>query len=107
MGPGEWQLVNKDVIDHLRTKAEKRMAKSKDFIKLRDDIKKQQKKPPTLLTVGDLVKGKNLAAEKDEEADDKDQGPLTRDERIKKYLERPETLETLQIAADLVKELRP
>jgi carboxyl-terminal processing protease len=107
MGPGEWQLVNKDVIDHLRTKAEKRMAKSKDFKKLRDDIKKQQKKPPTLLTVGDLLKGKNLAAEKDEEADDKDQGPLTRDERIKKYLERPETLETLQIAADLVKELRP
>lgn len=105
MGPGEWQLVNKDMIDHLKAKSEKRMAQSKDFKKIRDDLKKD-KKPPTLISIGDLVKGKNLDAELDEDADEPDV-LLSRDERIKKYMERPETLETVQIAADLIKELRP
>jgi carboxyl-terminal processing protease len=121
-GPSSWVQVNKSLIKKLYDKAEARVAASKDFKKIQDDIKKNAKRGKVLVA-GDLLKdketkdkskdGKKNALGKDgevhvaaDDADADDEGAnLTREERKKKYLERADVQEALQIGADLAVEL--
>jgi hypothetical protein len=89
------------------------IAASKDFKKIKDEIEKIHKRGK-LIVVGDLIKDKTKDKKdpsKDKghepgEPDDDDNSNLTREERKKKYFERADIVEALNIAADLAIELK-
>ncbi len=112
-GDGAWKTLEKVQIDSLKEKSAKRIAQSKDFKKIVDDIAKHKKKGKTLV-VGDLVKGKSkdgkvkettAAAAEEEEDPEESSRYLSREERMKKYLERADIQEAVTIAAELEVEL--
>ncbi len=114
-GKGAWSQVNKDTIKKLKDKSAVRIADSKEFKKIKEEIDKIKKRGK-LIVVGDLIKDKTKDKEKDPskkkdlepgEAPDEDENAnLSREERKKKYLERADVVEALNIAADLAVELK-
>lgn len=130
-GPSAWSQVPQVVIKKLKEHSEARVKASKDFKKIEDDIAKNKKRGK-LLIAGDLLKDKETK-EKDKmagkdkdkkkpmvdgrpvtpedpaaaaEPGDDDEGTnLTREERKKKYLERADVQEALQISAELAVEM--
>ncbi len=107
IGPDQWHVVNKEMIDHLKQKSNTRVEASKDFKKVLADLAKAKKKPETLMSIAAILKGKDPNATKAEEDEDKDTPSPTREERIKEYLKRAEIIEAVNIASDLVIELTP
>jgi len=120
-GPSAWVQVNAPLIKKLKEKSEVRVSAAKDFKKILDDIAKNKKRGK-MLVAGDLLKDKeskdkDKTSKKvhvdgqpvggvDNEMDpDEDGANLTREERKKKYLERADIQEALQISADLSAEL--
>jgi carboxyl-terminal processing protease len=121
-GPSAWQSVSPSLVKKLKEKSEGRVVGSKEFKKIEEDIVKNKKRGK-LLIAGDLIH--------DKEAKDKDKGAakhvkgvspdgkpvdaegemedenanLTREERKKKYMERADIQEAIQIGADLSVEL--
>jgi carboxyl-terminal processing protease len=112
-GKGAWVQVDKPLIKRLKDKSMVRIAASKDFKKIKDEIEKIHKRGK-LIVVGDLIKDKTKDKKdpsKDKghepgEPDDDDNSNLTREERKKKYFERADIVEALNIAADLAIELK-
>jgi carboxyl-terminal processing protease len=112
-GKGAWVQVDKPLIKRLKDKSMVRIAASKDFKKIKDEIEKIHKRGK-LIVVGDLIKDKTKDKKdpsKDKERepgepDDDDNSNLTREERKKKYFERADIVEALNIAADLAIELK-
>ena len=111
-GKGAWSQVNKDIIKVLKDKSEPRIAQGEGFKKVRDDIAKFKKRGK-MIVVGDLIKDHekdkdpNKKKDVDPAAEDEDeQLNLSRDERKKKYLERADVVEAVNVAADLVAELK-
>jgi carboxyl-terminal processing protease len=104
IGPDRWQVVNKDMLDNLRAKAKPRIAKATDFKKAIAELKKP--KPSTVVSIAELLKGKDPNSTKDED-DDKDELRPSREERIKEYLKRADVAESINIATDLVGEMGP
>lgn len=106
-GPAAWIPLEPDLLKRLKTKSTPRVAASAEFKKIRDELKKAQKKPSVWITVASLLKGKDPAAAKgDTPEDDKDDPVLTPAEKKKKYLERADVIEAANIAADLAVELK-
>lgn len=121
-GPSAWAQLSAPLIKKLKEKSEVRVSASKDFKKIVDDIAKNKKRGK-MLVAGDLLKdketkNKDKTAKKahvdgrpatntlEGEAEPEEEGTnLTREERKKKYLERADVQEALQIAADLSAEL--
>lgn len=105
-------------IKNLQAKSQARVAVSKEFKKIKEDIKKNQDRGKILMA-GDLLKdkeSKDKSKEKKsgvkdgdvknpEDLDDDENVTLTREERKKKYLERADVQEAMQVAADLATEL--
>ena len=111
-GKGAWQQVTKDVIQHLKEKSQPRVASAEGFKKVRDDIAKFKKRGKMIL-VGDLIKDhekdKDSSKKKDVDPaaeDDEENLNLSHEERKKKYLERADVVEAVNIAADLIGELK-
>lgn len=126
-GPSAWMQLPAPLLKKLKEKSEVRVLQSKDFKKIVDDIAKNKKRGK-MLVAGDLLhdketKDKDKLAKKahvdgrpvkSEEAggmdvagepEEEDGANLTREERKKKYLERADIQEALQISADLSAEL--
>lgn len=109
-GKGAWLPLNKDVIKNLKEKSLARIAASKDFKKIKADIDKVKKRGK-MITVGDLLKDKEKdpMKKKDPETGEPEDGEntsLSREERKKKYFERADVIEAVNVAGDLVVELR-
>jgi len=126
-GPSAWMQLPQPLLKKLKEKSEVRVSGSKDFKKIVDDIAKNKKRGK-MLVAGDLLKDKETK-DKDKqakkahvdgrpvkteensgmdvagEAEEEDGANLTREERKKKYLERADIQEALQISADLSAEL--
>jgi carboxyl-terminal processing protease len=107
-GLGAWSQVTPELVTMLKAKSDPRVATSKEFQKVREDLDKIKKRGK-LLIVGDLLKdaekdpkkkGANAEDPEDENAN------LSREERKKKYLERGDVIEAINVAADLVEEQR-
>lgn len=124
-GPTSWRALTPDVLSKLKKKSEARVAVADGFKKVKEDIKKAQKHIKSLL-IGDLLKEKadkkqaaaRVAAtakasenkeapgnvtnseEEDEDAD----VTLSHEEKKKKYMERADVQEALNVAADLIGE---
>lgn len=126
-GPSAWTQLQAPLLKKLKEKSEVRVSSSKDFKKIVDDIAKNKKRGK-MLVAGDLLKdketkdkdkmakkahvdGRPVKAEETSgmdvagEAEEEDGANLTREERKKKYLERADIQEALQIGADLSAEL--
>lgn len=126
-GPSAWKQIPQDVIQRLKKKSETRVVSAEGFKKVREDIKKAHKNEKAVV-VGDLIKEK---AEKKAEAnkaknepglkmakshnesitpsvdgdDEENDVILTPDEKKKKYIQRADVQEAVNIAADLIAEL--
>jgi hypothetical protein len=88
------------------------VAASADFKKVREDLDKVKKRGK-MLVVGDLLKDKEpkkkagAEGEKSVEGEDEDENAnLSREERKKKYFKRADVLEAVNVAADLVSEVK-
>ncbi len=117
-GPGKWLTLNKEEIKKLKEKSLARVAAAPEFKKIKDDLDKVKKRGK-MIVVGDLIKDKETAAkEKDKKPGEKkvvqpgetgeedENATLTREERKKKYLERADVVEAVNVAGDLALMLR-
>lgn len=115
-GKGAWSQIDKPIIKKLKDKSMARIADAKDFKKIKDDIEKIKKRGK-MIVVGDLIKDKTKDKDKKDPSKDKEREPgepddgdenanLTREERKKKYFERADIVEALNIAADLAIEMK-
>ncbi len=117
-GKGTWKQINEPTIAKLKERSVARAAVSPEFKKVRDDIGKIKKRGSELV-VGELTKDKSKDKDKKKDgtekpgetpedvlADDAENtGNLTREERKKKYLERADIQEAVNVAFDLALEL--
>jgi len=106
-GKGAWTQITKDIISKLKEKSAPRVAASADFKKIQEELDKVKKRGK-MVVVGDILKDKEKdpKKKKGEDGDDDENANLSREERKKKYLQRPDILEALNVAADLTMELR-
>lgn len=111
-GVGAWKVVTPELISSLKKKSDARVATSEGFKKITADFKKAQKRQKSML-ISDLLKDKSdkkkaakaEAGKEGEDADSEDSDVgLTREERKKKYMERADVLEAINIAADMAAE---
>ncbi len=104
---GAWNQIGTDLLARLKAKSTPRVVASKEFDKVRADLDKIKKRGKMLI-VGDLLKDaekdpKKKVAEGEEGEDEF--ANLSREERKKKYLERGDVIEAINVAADLVTEI--
>jgi len=103
---GTWTPITKDILKKLKEKSAPRVGTSKEFKKIRDDLAKS-KKNGKMIVVGDLMKDKDPAKKKvGPDGEEDENASLSKEERKKKYLERADVVESINVAADLTLELR-
>lgn len=116
-GPSAWKTISPQVIEKLKERSSARVATAEGFKKVRADIEKAKKRAQTVV-LSDLIKEKNTKKEahkvdgvkvSSDDFDDELGGPndanLTPEERKKKYLERADIQEAVNVAADLLADL--
>ena len=101
-----WQKLNDSALRQLQQQSTRRVAKSKKFKDIRDEIKKTVKRGHSI-NLGELLD----EGDDDDDSDDKKMNKKFKDpklayehqkkERIKKYLKRADVLEAMEVAADL------
>lgn len=110
-GEDEWLQVDKNLIKKLASLSKPRVASSEAFDKVRKEIAKHSKREKTI-AASELLKDKEEAkktAKKDgapetpegQEDPEEELANLSKEERQKKYLERGDVQEAVNIAADL------
>lgn len=108
-GSGAWDKVGQGMIKRLAARSKPRVASSEAFDKVRKDIAKNKKREK-MVSAGDLLEDKDKAKKTAKnEGPDKTQpedpeeelANLSKEEREKKYLERADIQEAVNIAADL------
>lgn len=102
-GPGAFKTIEKPVVDRLKKASEARVAKSEEFKKVKEEITKIQKRGKKI-KIAELLEDKNADKTKEEKEED-ETAVLTPEQRRKKYLERADVQEAVNIAADLFAEL--
>ena len=87
-------------------KSDPRVASSKEFKKVVEDLDKVKKRGKMVI-VGDILKDheQDPKKKKNEDGEDEDTANLSREERKKKYMERADIIESINIAADLAVEM--
>ncbi|MGZ3721293.1 MAG: S41 family peptidase [Bdellovibrionales bacterium] len=105
-GKGAWTPLTKEIVAKLKEKSAPRVAASTEFKKVRDDLDKIKKRGKMVI-IGDILKDKEKdpKKKKGEDGEDEENASLTREERKKKYMERADIVEALNVAADLAMEL--
>jgi len=109
-GKDTWLMLKPEVVKKLKEKSDSRVATAADFKKVRDEIAKVKARGK-MIVVGDLLKDKEKEATAkknpgDPDEKDEDSPTLTREERKKKYMERADVVEAINVAADLAAELK-
>lgn len=111
-GEEEWEQVDKAMIARLAARSKPRVAASEAFEKVKKEIAKNAKRKETI-TAGELLKDKeekdkvakgvdpSTDTPEEEEDPEEELANLSKEERQKKYLERGDVQEAVNIAADL------
>lgn len=115
-GEGAWKTVDHSLIKLLENRSKPRVTESEGFKKIKKEIAKNEKRQKTI-TSGELLKDKKegdkvakkegeelkpkVGVDAEEEDPMEDLANLSREERQKKYLERADVQEAVNIAADL------
>lgn len=101
-GPGSWALIDKKVISQLKAESDKRVAKSDDFKKVREDIAKAEKKKNKKgeIIIGEFLKDREDSSKefKEDEGKTYEESKVARKER---YMKRADIQEAMNIAAHL------
>ena len=94
----DWMPINKTMVEQLKQISEKRVAKNEKFQDILKDIEKQKKDilDKKTITIAEVLKNGS-----DKEEGDSDEGGLFTDDQ-KKYFERPDVQEALNVAGDFV-----
>lgn len=96
-GPNAWEIVDKETISSLKKHSEERIKKSEKFAEIQKDIKKSKERGK-LIDLAEVMKDSE-----DSKKEDKDSGKiLSKKEKEKKYLERADIIESINVATDLV-----
>lgn len=108
-GAGKWLKIEPAQINKLKIASELRVSENKDFNKLLEDIAKVKKKGKVIKVSEVLNKEESKEKDKDKtkenlaDEDDEDSGKiLSKEEKLKKYRERPDIQESLNVLADLI-----
>jgi carboxyl-terminal processing protease len=102
-GKDRWIPVDKNVVKELQGRSKERVTKSKDFDKVREEIKKSQKNEKEIF-LADVLKEKDSKKEKEEEAKRKKRDPNFREQE---YMERADVKEAVSVVLDLVELQNP
>lgn len=103
-GKGVWKEIDSKMIEKLKKASQERVRTNPEFKKVAEDIDKAKKRSQKIV-VGDLIKDKNSKDKKKDGEEGDETTVMSREERKKKYLERPDVKEAINIAADLVADL--
>ncbi len=106
-GKGKWKKVEAPLINKLKEKSKKRVAKSEDFAKILKDLKKAKKKNK-VLKVSEILEDKSEDDEEEKGKDGKKKKPTTdpvalKKEKKEKYMKRADIQESLNILFDFIK----
>lgn len=94
-GVGQWTILDKKTIAQLKSASEKRVAANEKFNEVLKDLEKNKKRGK-IIDLAEVMKEK----EEDNSKEDKDK-VLSKDEKLKKYTERAEIQEAINVATDL------
>ncbi len=100
-GKSKWKIIDKKTISSLKSRSEKRVLKNEKFKEIKDDIAKSKER-------GKIVDLAEVMKEREEEKtknkkDGKDESKvLTKAEKQKKYLERADIQEAINVTSDLI-----
>ena len=100
-GQDNWKPINNKIIEKLKKSSQERISKNEKFQKIKKRMEKIQKeaKNKKVITIAEILKGK----EKEEEEEKIKEDELSPTEKNKKkYFERPDIQEALNISRDLV-----
>ena len=105
-GADSFKLIDKKTVERLTKASNTRVAASKEFKEVKEEIKKIKKREKNgkRIKVAELLEDKDADKSKEEKEED-EAAVLTREERKKKYLERADVKEAINVAADLFAEL--
>lgn len=123
-GDQYWKPVEKQLIDKLKVSSAARVIASEKFKEVKEKIKKAKDRGKTII-VGELIEDKLKEKEKkknekkgdlaqkdkakkvdDDDDEEEDDSYLSKEERVKKYLERADILEAADIATELALEMK-
>ncbi len=97
-GPSRWRIIDKKTVASLKSTSKTRVAGSKKFKEILDEIKKSEERGKTL-DLAEMMKEKN---KKSDEKKDKADKVLSKKEKLKKYFERADVDEAINVALDLI-----
>ncbi|MEZ4873311.1 MAG: carboxy terminal-processing peptidase [Bdellovibrionales bacterium] len=101
-GPEAWSVVNPSLIKELANRSKKRVANNEEFKEIEKDIKKAEARGKKI-KVAELFEDENSKEEdKKKGKEDEETATLSKEEKTKKYLERPDVQESLNVVADMV-----
>ncbi|MBC86258.1 MAG: tail-specific protease [Bdellovibrionaceae bacterium] len=100
-GSEAWSVVNKGLIKDLNAKSQARIKKNEEFTKIKKDIKKAKDRGK-VIKVSELFEEEKDDDKKDKDHKDDEDYTLTKEEKLKKYLERADIQEAINVAADFV-----
>lgn len=101
-----WAMLDKKMIKKLDSASQKRIAKSKDFKKIIDDVKKAKERGKSIV-LSEFLKEQEDDDKKKEKNDEEGKSyKQLKAIRHKKYLERADVKEAVNIAVDLAEELK-
>lgn len=95
-GSGAWIQIKNEWIKSLADRSKDRVAKSEEFKKIIEDMKKAQERGK-LIKVSEALKDKN---EKDKK--EKEKKKMSKDDKVKDYLARADIVEASQVLSDLI-----
>ena len=95
-GSSQWTILDKKTIAQLKTASDKRIAANDKFAEVLKDLEKNQKRGK-VIDLAEVMKEK----EEDKKDDKNKDKVLTKEEKLKKYTERAEVQEAINVATDL------
>ena len=98
-GQDNWKPINNKIIEKLKKSSQERISKNEKFQKIKQRMEKIQKeaKNKKVITIAEILKGKE---EEEEKIKEDELSPTEKNK--KKYFERPDIQEALNISRDLV-----
>ena len=94
-----WEPVTSDLIETLRKNSSKRIAKSKEFKKIKKRIKKiKEREKKKYITVAEILEGKD---DDDDEEDEEDEDYLSPEKKKERYFKRADVVEAINIAGEM------
>lgn len=99
-GASRWNIIDKKTVASLRTASKTRVDGNEKFKEVLDAIKKSKERGK-ILNLAEIMEEKNKKADKDKKKDDADK-VLSKKDKQKKYFERADVNEAINVALDLI-----